>query len=95
MALARADADSRRAAREAAEERLRAAEDRQAELTGLVQRTQDELARLREALAAAEQEAREVGLEVRHARSARGTAAKAAERADERLRAAERDLDRL
>ncbi len=95
VALARADADSRRAAREAAEERLRAAEDRQAELTGLVQRTQDELARLREALAAAEQEAREVGLEVRHARSARGTAAKAAERADERLRAAERDLDRL
>jgi hypothetical protein len=93
--LARRDADEQRTTRDAADRRLQEAEARQAELADLVERTQQEIARLREELAAAEQEARETGLEVRHARSARTTAARAAERAESRLRAAEARLDEL
>ncbi|WP_282948980.1 hypothetical protein [Cellulomonas endometrii] len=95
LALARQDAQEQRAARDAADRRLRDAEARQSELADLVERTQQEIARLRDELAVAEQEARETGLEVRHARSARTTAARAAERAESRLRAAETHLDGL
>lgn len=89
LALAREEAEARRAARDEAADRLRTAEERSEELAGTVARARDEIERLRAALAAAEQEAREVGLEVRHARSARTAAARQAERADQRLRAAE------
>jgi hypothetical protein len=95
VALARQDADEQRATLDAADRRLQEAQARQAELADLVERTQQEVARLREELAAAEQGARETGLEVRHARSARTTAARAAERAGSRLRAAEERLDEL
>jgi hypothetical protein len=95
VALARQDADEQRATLDAADRRLQEAQARQAELAGLVEHTQQEIARLREELVAAEQEARETGLEVRHARSARTTAARAAERAGSRLRAAEERLEEL
>jgi hypothetical protein len=95
VALARQDADEQRATLDAADRRLEEAQARQAELADLVERTQVEIARLREDLAAAEQAARETGLEVRHARSARTAAARAAERAGSRLRAAEGRLDEL
>jgi len=95
LALAREEADGRRGARDAADERLRGAEARADELAGTIARAREEIDRLRAALAAAEQEAREVGLEVRHARSARTAAARQAERADQRLRAAEAALDAL
>jgi len=95
LALARDEADARRGARDEAADRLRAAEERAEELAGTVARARDEIERLRAALAAAEQEAREVGLEVRHARSARTAAARQAERADQRLRAAEAARDAL
>ncbi|NHT19601.1 hypothetical protein, partial [Cellulomonas sp. IC4_254] len=95
LALAREEADARRGARDEAADRLRAAEERAEELAGTVARARDEIERLRAALAAAEQEAREVGLEVRHARSARTAAARQAERADQRLRAAEAARDAL
>ncbi|VTR78312.1 hypothetical protein [Cellulomonas hominis] len=95
VALARQDAQEQREARDAADRRLKDAEARQAELADLVERTQQEIARLRDELAVAEQEARETGLEVRHARSARTAAARAAERAESRLRAAETHLDAL
>lgn len=95
VALAREEADARAAERDAADGRLRAGEERVAELTGAVERTREEIARLRVALAEAERAVREVGLEVRHARAARATAAKAAERAASRLRDAEAARDRL
>ncbi|GIG37597.1 hypothetical protein [Cellulomonas pakistanensis] len=95
VALARAEADERTGARDAADERLRAAETRAGELSEVVERAREEIERLRAALASAEQESREVGLEVRHARAARTAAAKQAERAAQRLRAAEAALDAL
>lgn len=95
VALASEEWEQRRAAREAADDRLRGAEERADELAATIARARDELERLRAALAAAEQEAREVGLEVRHARSARTAAARQAERADQRLRAARAALDAL
>jgi hypothetical protein len=95
VALARQETEQRTAERDAADQRLAAAEERAAELGGTIERAQDEIARLRAALADAEREAREVGLAVRHARSARTTAAKAAERAASRLRDARAARDRL
>ncbi|WP_147796559.1 hypothetical protein [Cellulomonas sp. Y8] len=95
VALARDEADERRGARDAADDRLHAAEARAEELGGTIARAREEIERLRAALASAEQEAREVGLEVRHARSARTAAARQAERADQRLRAAEAARDAL
>lgn len=95
VALARDEADERRGARDAADDRLHAAEARAEELGGTIARAREEIERLRAALASAEQEAREVGLEVRHARSARTAAARQAERADQRLRAAVAARDAL
>jgi len=95
VALARDEADERRGARDSADERLHAAEARAEELGGTIARARGEIERWRAALASAEQEAREVGLEVRHARSARTAAARQAERADQRLRAAEAARDAL
>lgn len=92
VALARREADERRSARAAADARVEAAGARLAELTEVAERTRAEIARLREALGAAEQAGRETGVELRHARAARTAAARAAERADARLDAAERTL---
>ncbi|MCG7287485.1 hypothetical protein MHY85_16080 [Cellulomonas sp. ACRRI] len=95
VALAGEEWEQRRAARDAADDRLRAAQERADELAATIERAREEMERLRAALATAEQEAREVGLEVRHARSARTAAARHAERADQRLRAARAALDAL
>ncbi|WP_158371894.1 hypothetical protein [Cellulosimicrobium cellulans] len=95
LALAGEEWEQRRAARDAAEDRLRAAQERADELAATIERAREEMDRLRAALATAEQEAREVGLEVRHARSARTAAARHADRADQRLRAARAALDAL
>ncbi|WP_217614196.1 hypothetical protein [Cellulomonas sp. GbtcB1] len=95
VALARDEADERRGARDAADDRLHAVEARAEELDGTIARAREEIERLRAALASAEQESRAVGLEVRHARSARTAAARQAERAEQRLRAAEAARDAL
>lgn len=95
VALAGEEWEQRRAARDAADDRLRAAQERADELAATIDRAREEMERLRAALATAEQEAREVGLEVRHARSARAAAARHADRADQRLRAARAALDAL
>jgi hypothetical protein len=95
VATARADAEARSAERAAAVERARAAESRADELADLVRRTREEIDRLRDALVAAQAEQREIGVEVRHARSARTAAERAAERAADRLDQAERDRDRM
>ncbi|MBU5423205.1 hypothetical protein KQI48_11065 [Cellulomonas hominis] len=92
VALARREADERREARATAEARAADAEARLAELTEAADRARAEIARLREALGEAEQSARATGVELRHARSARTAAARAAERADARLEDAERAL---
>lgn len=91
--LAQQDADARAAEREAAEHRLSAAESRVAELTEAAEHAREAIARLRADLTTAELGAREAGLEVRHARAARTSAARAAERAESRLRSARNRLD--
>jgi hypothetical protein len=90
VVLARTEAEERRAVLAAADTRQDAAGTRAAELADQVRRTTEEIARLRAVLADAEREAREAGPELRHARSARIAAAQAAERAESRLRAAQR-----
>lgn len=95
VALARQDAAARAAARDAAEARVAAAENRAAELTALAEQTQQEVDRLRAVLADARQQAREVGLEARHARAARTAAARAADQAQARWREAQRHRDGL
>ncbi|QZN87197.1 hypothetical protein [Cellulomonas sp. C5510] len=91
--LARAAVTADREARDAADARVDAADRRDHELAGVVESTRTEIARLREVLAAAEREARDVGLELRRARSARTAAQRALERSEARLRAAERARD--
>lgn len=95
VALAEQDAAARAADRDAADERLSTAETRIAELTGVIECTEQEIARLREVLATARQDARDEGLEVRHARSARTAATRAADRAEQRARATRDHRDRL
>lgn len=95
VALAEQDALARATARDTADQRLSIAETRIVELTEVIERTEQEIARLREVLATARQDARDEGLEVRHARSARTTAIRAADRAEQRTRAARDHRDRL
>jgi hypothetical protein len=93
--LARQDVSARAATLEAAQARVAAAESRAAELAALTEQTQQEVDRLRAVLADARQEAREVGLEARHARAARTAAARAAEQAQARWREAQRHREGL